>query len=74
MIREKYNSIAQEIAVPIDVLLEDQELTLTIPVRGDKKKVLELSLKNANYVMLQKKKRKHHRQSKKKAPKGYLRH
>ncbi|MEZ5048991.1 MAG: excinuclease ABC subunit UvrC [Saprospiraceae bacterium] len=57
VIREKYNSIAQEIAVPIDVLLEDQELTLTIPVRGDKKKVLELSLKNANYVMLQKKKK-----------------
>ena len=55
-VREKYNSIAPEVVVPIEVDLPDAMIEVTIPQRGDKKKLLELSMKNVKYFMLQKKK------------------
>lgn len=55
-IREKFNSIAREIAVPIEIDFIDEDVTITIPQRGDKRKVLELSEKNVKYYLLQKKK------------------
>lgn len=55
-IRDKYNSIAPEIIVPMEVELSDPTITITIPQRGDKKKLLDLSEKNVKYHMLQKKK------------------
>lgn len=55
-IREKYNSIAPEIIVPMEVELSDASITMTIPQRGDKRKLLELSEKNVKYHMLQKRK------------------
>lgn len=55
-VREKYNSIAPEIIVGIELQLPDPYLSITVPQRGDKKKLLELSQKNVKYFMLQKKK------------------
>lgn len=55
-IRERFNSIAPEIAVPMDVDIAEDDVVITIPQRGDKKKVLELSEKNVKYYLFQKKK------------------
>lgn len=47
-IRERYNSTSQEIIVPFLPDLEDEStLTFSIPKGGEKKKLLDLSLKNA---------------------------
>ncbi len=53
-LREKFNSISPEIVLPIKVPVEDKEVLITIPQRGDKKKLLELSSKNVIYHKLQK--------------------
>lgn len=45
-IREKLNSTSREIVVPYDIELPLKELTLTVPQRGDKKTLLELSEMN----------------------------
>ncbi len=55
-IREKFNSIADEVIVPMKVLIPDEDLKITIPQRGDKKHLLDLSLKNVRYYLLQKQK------------------
>ena len=52
ILREKFDSIAPEIIVPIEVEVTDIA-SITIPKIGDKKKLLELSEKNANYFLLQ---------------------
>ncbi|MDG1717894.1 MAG: excinuclease ABC subunit UvrC [Saprospiraceae bacterium] len=54
-IREKFNSIAPEIAVPIEIDFVDPEVLITIPKRGDKRHVIELSEKNVKYFLFQKK-------------------
>ena len=56
VIREKYNSIAPEVVAPFDVDMEDESIVVTVPQRGDKKKLLDLSIKNVTYHLLQKKK------------------
>jgi excinuclease ABC subunit C len=48
--REKFKSSSKEIIIPFEVEW-DQDLTLTIPKGGEKKKLLELSLHNAEYFM-----------------------
>ncbi len=57
-LREKFNSVTQEIIVPFEVNLATKEtdLIFTIPQRGDKKSLLELSAKNAKYAQFQKQK------------------
>jgi len=55
-LREKFNSITTELIVPFEVVLPETGLILTIPKIGDKKKLLELSEKNVQYHLLQKKK------------------
>jgi len=55
-IREKFNSIAPEIAVPIDIDFVDPEVVITIPQRGDKRHVVALSEKNVKYFLFQKRK------------------
>ncbi len=57
-LRDKFNSIAPEIIVPKKVTLNNEELKVTVPQRGEKKKLLELSQKNVSYFLLQKKKEK----------------
>lgn len=53
-IREKFGSITQKIIVPIPVDLADPSLSITVPQRGDKFKLLELSDKNLALHKLQK--------------------
>ena len=55
-LREKFSSITQELIVPFPVALPGEDLTITVPKIGDKKKLLELSEKNVQYHLLQKKK------------------
>ena len=52
--REKYNSIAPEIILPLRIKYTE-DVTQTIPQRGDKSKLLQLSAKNVFYHMMQKK-------------------
>ena len=44
--RDRYKSASREIIVPFDIEIELNDVTFTIPQRGDKKKLLELSLLN----------------------------
>lgn len=44
--RERYKSRSREIIVPFEVEMELNDVTFTVPQRGDKKKLLELSLLN----------------------------
>ncbi len=68
-LREKFNSITEEIIVPFSLVLPQSQLSenlqlsesspsvvITVPKIGDKKKLLELSEKNVQYHLLQKKK------------------
>ena len=55
-LREKFQSISEEIVVPFEVPLVEEDIKLTVPKIGDKKKLLELSEKNVKYFLLQKKK------------------
>ncbi|HEX5552180.1 MAG TPA: excinuclease ABC subunit UvrC [Chitinophagaceae bacterium] len=48
-LREKMNSFATEIVTPFPVEYPGAELTVTVPKAGDKKKLLDLSLKNVQY-------------------------
>jgi excinuclease ABC subunit C len=56
LLREKFNSHSDEIIVPIPIILLEKNLKITIPQVGDKKKLLELSEKNAKYQLLQRQK------------------
>ncbi len=50
-LREKFNSDAMEIIIPFSIDYPEQDITITIPKGGDKKKLLELSEKNVNYFI-----------------------
>ena len=45
--RSRFESNAREIIIPFDLPLEDPQLKFLVPKAGDKKKLLELSFKNA---------------------------
>ena len=55
-IRKKYNSISSELVLSEKITLAEKELNITVPQRGDKRKLLELSQKNVKYFLFQKKK------------------
>ena len=55
-LRQRYHSTAPEAIVPFDPEIEVPGLRFTIPQRGDKKQLLELSERNARYFMLDKQK------------------
>jgi excinuclease ABC subunit C len=57
-LREKFNSITEEIVIPFHVTLVEQGIIQTVPQRGEKKELLDLSLKNVKYFLLQKQKEK----------------
>ncbi|BEH00015.1 excinuclease ABC subunit UvrC [Bacteroides sedimenti] len=44
--RERYKSHSKEIIVPFELEMELNDVTFTVPQRGDKKKLLDLSLMN----------------------------
>ncbi len=54
-LRERYQSISQEIIVPFEIRIADEEnTTVTVPKIGDKRKLLDLSYKNLKYYQLHK--------------------
>jgi len=54
LIRERFSSTAPEIIVPFDLPAPENGITVTIPKIGDKRKLLELSQKNVQYYLMQK--------------------
>jgi len=63
-IREKFHSISQEIIVPFPIEMIHQNIQISIPQSGDKKKLLDLSNKNVTYFIDQIKKEKEARENK----------
>jgi excinuclease ABC subunit C len=57
-LRMQFNSLSNEVIVPFALSLADAEIQVTVPKLGDKKKLLELSLKNVNYYQEEIKKKK----------------
>ena len=56
-LRETFQSNAREVIVPMEIDVADTELKVTIPKAGDKKQLLDLSIKNAE-IFLQEMRRK----------------
>ncbi len=56
--RQQFNSDAKELIVPFDPELDLGSIKITIPQRGDKRSLLELSTRNAKYYRLEKEKQK----------------
>lgn len=52
--RTKFKSTSKETIVPFDIPLEDQNIKLTVPKLGEKKKLLELSEKNVLFFRKEK--------------------
>jgi excinuclease ABC subunit C len=50
-LRERFKSHAKEIVIPFPLNYPEEGITLTVPRGGDKKKLLELSEKNAKYFL-----------------------
>ncbi len=53
-VRDKYNSHSREIIVPFELDWQDEHITITVPKMGEKKKLLDLSMKNAMYYKKEK--------------------
>ena len=49
-IRHKFNSMAAEIVVPLAIDYPEKDVEVVVPKAGDKKKLLDLSLKNVNVL------------------------
>lgn len=52
-IRDKFQSKSIEVLVPFEIEWPWEKIKLTVPLRGDKRKLLELSERNAKQSMLQ---------------------
>jgi excinuclease ABC subunit C len=48
-LRSTFNSEAKEIIIPFELTYPEQDILVTVPKAGDKKKLLDLSEKNVNY-------------------------
>lgn len=48
-LRQTFNSAAKEVIVPLELEYHEADVILTVPRGGDKKKLLDLSLKNVEY-------------------------
>lgn len=57
-IRSTFNSTANEIVVPFPIHYPQNNITITVPKAGDKKKLIDLSLKNVNYFAAEIKRKK----------------
>jgi excinuclease ABC subunit C len=53
-LRDRFDSNAPEIIVPFKLDVEFPNVAYTVPIRGEKKKLLELSERNAKYYQLEK--------------------
>ena len=56
-LRKRFNSVSKEIFCSIYVESVWENIKLSVPKIGDKKKLIDLSLRNAKYMQLEKKKR-----------------
>ncbi len=56
--RQRFNSDSAEIIIPIQLETAIPGVTITVPQKGDKKQLLDLSERNARYYMMDKKKQK----------------
>ena len=56
--RNRFDSQAKEVITPFDPDINIPDVTITIPKRGDKKHLLELSERNAKHTMIEKQKQK----------------
>jgi len=57
-LRTRFESTAHEIIVPFPIKYPDQHISITVPKAGDKKKLVDLSLKNVKFFIEELKKRK----------------
>jgi excinuclease ABC subunit C len=57
-LRQRFNSASREIILPFELDIDLQKTILTVPQRGDKKQLLDLSERNAKYYKLEKQKQK----------------
>lgn len=57
-LRNVFESKAKELVVPFAINVADENIKVTVPKAGDKKKLLELSLKNAEIAMQDAKRKK----------------
>jgi len=57
-LRESFGSSTREIIVPFPIEYPEKDIIISIPKAGDKKKLLELSIKNVNYFREELKKKK----------------
>ena len=48
-LRETFESEAKEIIIPFEIDYPEKDIVVTVPRGGDKKKLLDLSIKNVNY-------------------------
>lgn len=55
-LRERFLSTAPEILVQMDIGIAIPHTTITVPTRGDRKQLIELSERNARYFMIDKQK------------------
>ena len=56
-IEKRFGMLSKEVIIPFNINILKEKTNFTIPLRGDKKKLLELSQKNAKISMLDKLKR-----------------
>lgn len=54
-LRPKFQSASKEFVVPFAVETEEENILITVPLAGDKKKLLDLSFKNAEYFQQEQK-------------------
>ncbi|WP_026764269.1 excinuclease ABC subunit UvrC [Sediminibacterium salmoneum] len=57
-LRNTFNSMAKEVIVPFPIEYPDTSLIITVPKAGDKRKLLDLSLKNIAYYQAELRKKK----------------
>ncbi len=50
-LRERYQIISREVIVPMEIDVTDRDIKVTVPKAGDKKNLLDLSIKNAQIFM-----------------------
>jgi excinuclease ABC subunit C len=56
-VEKRFGTLLQEVIIPFNIDLQKDKTVFTVPLRGDKKKLLELSQKNAKISLLEKQKR-----------------
>ena len=56
-IRKRFETFSREVVVPFEPDFQDERISITVPQRGDKKHLLDLSTRNARYYMLDQHKR-----------------